>query len=96
MTDRASYSELATALAFILGKWKENGADPVETKAFDELLARVKDDLPPPPIPAQKLVKTEDVEFRDRDFEPKRRSTSNDPRFAELDAEIDRLNREID
>lgn len=89
-----AYSELATALAFILAKWKETGADPVETKAFDELLARVKDE--PAVIPAPKLVKADEVGFRDKDFEPKRRVAPSDPRFAELDAEIDRLNRETD
>jgi hypothetical protein len=84
-----TYSELATALAFILQKWKETGADPVETKAFDDLLARVKDE-PPTGLPSKTV---QNVYLDD---EPKRRSTTSDPRFAELDAEIDRLNREID
>lgn len=40
-------SELATALAFVLQKWKDTGADPVETKPFDDLLERLKADPAP-------------------------------------------------
>jgi hypothetical protein len=84
-------SELATALAFVLQKWKDTGADPVETKPFDELLARVASEptaSEPAPEPEPVKLGREGVAARPR------KDISN--KLAVLDAEIDAANREAD
>ena len=82
--------ELATALAFVLQKWKDTGADPVETKPFDELLERAKDEtpLPAPPTP---------INVRHAEPEPRPKRPTHfvdDEKLAILDAEIEAVNRE--
>lgn len=84
-----AHSELATALAFVLQKWKDTGADPVETAPFDELLARTKDEMPPQiasPPPAVSVAEPVTPA-------PKRRNFTAD-KLAVLDAEIEAANRE--
>lgn len=58
-------TELATALAFVLRKWKEAGASHADTEPFDALLARTREPgteqtptpvlvrVSPPPIKAE-------------------------------------------
>lgn len=85
-------AELAAALAFVLQKWKDTGAAETDTKPFDELLARAKEEpqvLPPmPTTPAP-------VERRD---EPRRKPQRlpMSEKLRALDAEIDAVNREAD
>lgn len=77
--------ELATALAFVLQKWKDTGADPVETKPFDELLERVKSE----PVP------DEPVKLGPEGVAASRPKISPD-KIAVLDEEIDEANREAE
>ena len=83
-------TELAIALAFVVSKWKDTGADPIETRPFDDLLARVK--LDPPPLEPAPLPP---LKIDPDDLPPSRRTrVDRTDKLAVLDAEIDAVNRE--
>lgn len=85
-----SNSELATALAFVLQKWKDTGADSAETKPFDDLLERAKDEAPLPAAPVQIPVR-----YAETGPHPKRAvHFADEAKIAFLDAEIEAANRE--
>lgn len=93
-----TYVELATALSYVLERWKSAGASPIDAKPFDDLVERLMDEpaqTGSPPASEPEPVGQLNVSC---EVPPPRRVSSRDmsDKLAILDAEIDAANRDAD